>query len=406
MKKFFAITLIFAMLLSTAACSLNKKVIDVDFSRGTVADGMYASDFLGVYIVPDEGWRFCSDEEIAENTSYNIDILSSDDIFNQTDYICDAECDDDNGSAICIYIERWDKFSIKDMDDITALEINAGAIEDAYRDSDGEVQKNEIGEIEINGAVVPCLYTNIYYAEFDMFVYQATIPRNQGELMGSVEIVTVFEEKINDIAQMVSFSKEAAEEKLNTVKEYATEEISFSRGTIENGVYTNTSTGITFAIGDGLRFYTDEEIAERNDYSMELFGLDGDTILRTVDYFVEMGCINDETGDNISINTERWSADDAANTDEEDYLEIVKYTFEEFVANEESYEIKESKMTEAEINGSTVPAYYGEIYYAAYDMSIYEMNIVKKTGTVFSYISIGTVEKSQIDNILSMISFD
>lgn len=404
MKRFFAVILIFAMLLSAAGCAVEKD--NISFTRGTVADGLYASDFLGVYIAPDEGWRFCSDEELTEGASYSAEELNGGEIFKHTDYIVDAECCDDMGSKMTVYVERWDKFSLKDMDDITALELNADAIEDTYGDSnDYEVQKNEIGEIEINGAVVPCLYTNLYNFEADTVAYMVTIAANQGELMGFVKIMTFFEESTEQIAQMLSFSKEDAEKKLNTVREYAMEEIIFTRGTVENGVYTNTSTGITVAAGNEMRFYTDEEIAEENDYSMELFGLDGDTILRTVDYFVEMRCINDATGDNISLTTERWSEDDAANTDEGDYLEIVKYTFEEFMANGESFEIKESKITEAEINGSTVPTYYAEIYYADYDTSIYEMNIVKKSGTVFSYISIAAVEKDNVEKFLNMISF-
>lgn len=78
----------------------------------------------------------------------------------------------------------------------------------------------------------------------------------------------------------------------------------FSRGKVENNVYTNEFSGITFETPDDWHIYSDEEIRETMGIGLEAGGssLDADKIAEAA--VVDFAAVNMGTGENVTITFE------------------------------------------------------------------------------------------------------
>ena len=75
MKKLFAVLISLIIVLGLCACGdkQEEEKEEVEFSRGTVVDNVYTSEYANLKFAPSEDWVFASDEEIAEIMGYTSD---------------------------------------------------------------------------------------------------------------------------------------------------------------------------------------------------------------------------------------------------------------------------------------------------------------------------------------------
>ncbi len=74
MKRIISVLLLLCVLCSLASCG--GKTDKKDFTRGTVTENVYTSDFCGLTFTAPAGWQFYSDEEIAALMNVTADQLS------------------------------------------------------------------------------------------------------------------------------------------------------------------------------------------------------------------------------------------------------------------------------------------------------------------------------------------
>lgn len=171
------------------------------------------------------------------------------------------------------------------------------------------------------------------------------------------------------------------------------------RGTIDNNVFTNTSTGVRFKKPDSWVYYSDDEIADMFDISASR--LDRNIFEKTVS---EMSIIYDmvvtdpDTSAKVVVAYENTALTYGADVTEEEYFEELKkqlrstameITFEEKIKTEQlnSYSYKKLESTDT-TSGYNV----NQTYYA------------RTVGKYMCTILVTTIGDGQIPNIESMFS--
>ncbi len=226
MKKIIALALAAAICISAAACSRqpsnngegssaasqsgasseNASEESV-FVRGTVTNGVYKNDSMGITVNPGEGWTFLSDEEMAELYGISVDFFTEDAAaeLESSGVVYDMYCQNDEGSSINVNFDKGNLLAGLAVDEEAYLELSSSSLESSLDASAGfTVAQNEIGKIEINGGTVPCLYVTLVYPEYGVSIYEAVIAKKTGSCFAAITIAALSESAVEDLAKAVT----------------------------------------------------------------------------------------------------------------------------------------------------------------------------------------------------------
>ena len=84
------------------------------------------------------------------------------------------------------------------------LELSSSNLESQLNLGGVTVEKNEIGEIEINGSAAPCLYVTLTYSEQGVTLYEFIIAEKRGSRFAVITAGSLFEERLAELAKAVT----------------------------------------------------------------------------------------------------------------------------------------------------------------------------------------------------------
>ena len=176
----------------------------------------------------------------------------------------------------------------------------------------------------------------------------------------------------------------------------AKQEIVPQRGTVENGVYENSSFGVTFAADENWYYYNDEEIASS-------MGVAADEIypedFEGTAVIYDMYCTNLSTGGSVNINYEKAGE----GVTEEYYLEITKTQIENQI-NGTALSLARNTTGLVSVGGKDVLCMY--ITIDAGDFCVYEAVVAKKVGDWMGVITVAALEEAELKDLFAKLSFE
>lgn len=179
----------------------------VKISRGVVANGVYTNDSMGITIAPGDGWTFLSDDEMATLYGISSDLFTEDAAakLENSSIVYDMYCHNDEGSSISVNFENINLFAGLILDEKSYLEFSSGNISEQFDETSGiRIVKNEMGEIEIDGKTVPCLYVSLRYEEQGIDIYEALAAQKRGSFFGVVTVSTLSENSLAETAKKIT----------------------------------------------------------------------------------------------------------------------------------------------------------------------------------------------------------
>lgn len=179
----------------------------VDLRRGVVANGVYTNDSMGITIAPGDGWTFLSDDEMATLYGISSDLFTEDAAakLENSSIVYDMYCHNDEGSSISVNFENINLFAGLILDEKSYLEFSSGNISEQFDETSGiRIVKNEMGEIEIDGKTVPCLYVTLRYEEQGIDIYEALAAQKRGSFFGVVTVSTLSENSLAETAKKIT----------------------------------------------------------------------------------------------------------------------------------------------------------------------------------------------------------
>ncbi|MGI6094024.1 MAG: hypothetical protein ACOYBL_01200 [Lachnospiraceae bacterium] len=183
---------------------------------------------------------------------------------------------------------------------------------------------------------------------------------------------------------------EEPEEEIPTAEEAAAE---FSRGVIEDNVYTSEFGGWTFTAPDGYRFYEDSEIATVYGLSEDMLGIEAaDSVV------YDMYCV-DANGNNVSVNYENLSGVYGTLLDEKSYLELSQSGLKTAFEGIEGMSITSIESGTVDIAGTTMDCINLEL--SVEEVPFYETLVVKK---VEGYMAICTVSAFSTEEVTTLLA--
>lgn len=121
---------------------------------------------------------------------------------------------------------------------------------------------------------------------------------------------------------------------LTDLMEDATQDaMPFSFGTTENNTYRSTFTGITCTLPSAWNFYSEEEILEMNNMTLDMVGEEAAELIANADIIYDMCAANEETYSNININLEKISSSQMKNLNLKEVLEAQFATIKDGYSN-------------------------------------------------------------------------
>ncbi len=179
----------------------------VDLRRGVVTDGVYRNASMGIAIEPGDGWTFLSDDEMATLYGISTDAFLNEDAaesFESFNIVYDMYCQNDEGSSINVNFEKANLLGGLILGEKDYLELSSSNLESQIDTSSITLLRNELGEIEINGATVPCLYVTIQYNDYGFSIYEAIVAKKTGSYFAAITLAALSESAVEDLAQTVT----------------------------------------------------------------------------------------------------------------------------------------------------------------------------------------------------------
>ncbi len=161
-------------------------------------------------IAPGDGWTFLSDDEMATLYGISSDLFTEDAAakLENSSIVYDMYCHNDEGSSISVNFENINLFAGLILDEKSYLEFSSGNISEQFDETSGiRIVKNEMGEIEINGKTVPCLYVTLRYEEQGIDIYEALAAQKRGSFFGVVTISTLSENSLAETAKKITLEE-------------------------------------------------------------------------------------------------------------------------------------------------------------------------------------------------------
>lgn len=172
-----------------------------------------------------------------------------------------------------------------------------------------------------------------------------------------------------------------------------------ARGVIEDKVFTNTSTGVKFRIGDSWQYLTDEEIASKFDISISL--LDRTVFEHTVaemSVMYDMVAIDTDTNAQVVVAYENIALTYGKEITEEEYFDELKKQLESTVL-----EITfDDKIKTERLNGNTYKKLETTNTTDGYSRT--QTYYVRPIGDYFCTILITTIGDNQTSKVEAMFS--
>ena len=204
MKKLVSLVLAIAL---CAVCTGCTKQDSVKISRGTVENGIYRNESMGITVEAGDGWEFFSDEEMAQIYGASGDEFLTDDAadaLQNASIIHDMYCVRD-GASINVNFENAGVLAIAVADEKAYLELSAENLKTQLDESSGmSISKSELGEIETKSGTAPCLFVTLSLAGQGTDIYEVMVAKKQGSFFGVVAISALAESDLADIAKTVS----------------------------------------------------------------------------------------------------------------------------------------------------------------------------------------------------------
>lgn len=179
----------------------------VDLHRGTVENGVYHNDSMGITIEPGDGWTFLSDDEMATLYGISTDAFLNEDAAESAQnlsIVYDMYCQNDEGSSINVNFEKTNILGGLILSEKDYLELSSSNLESQIDASSITLLRNELGEIEINGATVPCVYVTIQYNDYGFSIYEAIIAKKTGSYFAAITLAALSESAVEDLALTVT----------------------------------------------------------------------------------------------------------------------------------------------------------------------------------------------------------
>lgn len=167
----------------------------------------------------------------------------------------------------------------------------------------------------------------------------------------------------------------------------------FSRGTFSDGVYTNSFAGISLALSEEWKIYSDEEIADI--YGEPTVFDENGTMVDCYDFIAQ-----NTDGSSVTITYENLGFLYGIDMSEEDYLELTLENLRSQMA--EIYEGCVCEMDKISVSGKTVPCVFASVEIEGFE--IQNNLVVKKVGDVMAVISVGAVSEEATEEVFGRLS--
>ncbi len=177
-----------------------------------------------------------------------------------------------------------------------------------------------------------------------------------------------------------------------------------ARGTVENGVYTNSAFGITFSGDENWYYYSDSDIALSMGLSEEDIPSAEDTkALSEAGIIYDMYCASSLTGGTVNVTYENLAATYGEVIDIEYYLELYQIEID-YQFNSGSVTLEKNEIGVASIGSGLYPCLNVAANFGG--LEIYEKIIVKKCGDWFGVVTIAALDEAELFSIEKSISFE
>lgn len=178
------------------------------------------------------------------------------------------------------------------------------------------------------------------------------------------------------------------------------EEKEFELGQADGLNYENTFVGIGFNLESGWSFYTDEQIRELNNQTMEIGSEEYKEVMENADVVFDVQAVSADGTSNINVVLEKVSALALATfdfkTNYEKTFSVVKESFENMGFTDYTYEF-----VDLEIDGKTVTGVKNIASASA--VSMYQKQFAVKCNGYIASITVTSMNKDTTDDILKTI---
>lgn len=169
------------------------------------------------------------------------------------------------------------------------------------------------------------------------------------------------------------------------------------RGTVENGIYENTTFGVKFEAGENWYFLSDDEIAMAMGVAAEeMFG-EGTEI--TGDNIYDLYCVENATNATVSINHENLGTVGGF-TDANYYLETV---MTQLISTGVENGIADAVISEIKVGEEKVPCLDIVMEYSG--TTIYQKVIVKQNGSWMSTVTMASLSEEELSSLVEKLEF-
>lgn len=409
MKKIISLILAAALVLALTACS-KQPANDGESSRseassgesvpeqpasvrGTLEDGVYRNTCGDFSIFFSESWEFDSDETLAADTGVAAELLAEGDaekLFEQVSSVSELYAYREfDGSAVQIHLKQ----NLVPTADY--LKMFLSQLTETWTESGFEVTDGEVRKFSVNGETVPgiSMEASITAEGETVDTHYVALLREAGDYIYTIGIFTFNNVPAERVLSNVYFSADAEQQ------------VDLRRGTVEDGVYTNASMGITVAPGDGWTFLSDDEMATLYDVSSDLFSEEVVESFEKSNVIYDMYCQNAE-GSTINVNIDRGNLFSSLAISERDYLEMSSAQLEGSLEAFSGVTMTRNEMGEIEINGATVPCIYVTLEYTDYGVTVYEAVVAKKSGAYFAAITLGALSEGAVFELAKTVTVE
>lgn len=175
------------------------------------------------------------------------------------------------------------------------------------------------------------------------------------------------------------------------------EEVDLSLGLAEGNIYENEFLKIGFNLIEGWTFYTEEQIREINNISIDMVDEEIAESLKNANLIYDMYAL-DSFGNSVNINLEKLNTVGSAIFSEEEYVNASLETLKDALKSM-GFTSVTAEATTVTLAGEKHPAVY--VVCANEQLTMYEKIVCKKVGKYMASITIATVFEDNTDTIIS-----
>lgn len=200
MKRFFAVIIALAMVVSMSACSLTVTVTEDDkqLVMGTVVDNTYENEFLGIGCKLDSDWTFLTEEEIREYNNMAADMTDEEyrEYLDSAQVIYDMMASNANGTdSINLNIEKVSTVNNILFSAEEYLKNSEETTVEALKSMGYEEVNTTYGEVNIDGKAFDTLFYECTYSTIT--VYMCSICLEVGDYIAAITVSSLTEDGMN-----------------------------------------------------------------------------------------------------------------------------------------------------------------------------------------------------------------